>query len=165
MTVVPCVLQLSPVAKPKAKPKAKPSKRAGPPKTTKTAAAKPAAVKTGAGKARKGALIERSDNVDEASDFDGSEVGAGGEAGSKDYDKIFQKKTQLEHILLRPDTYVGSVEPMEQEMWVFDRATDRLEKRGITFVRSAAAAAAAGMGAIADTAFLLPPDSRIVQDL
>lgn len=25
-------------------------------------------------------------------------------------EKIYQKKSQLEHILLRPDTYIGSVE-------------------------------------------------------
>ena len=29
-------------------------------------------------------------------------------------EKIYQKKTQLEHILLRPDTYIGSVEPVIQ---------------------------------------------------
>ncbi|XP_048869800.1 DNA topoisomerase 2-alpha isoform X2 [Brienomyrus brachyistius] len=35
-------------------------------------------------------------------------------------ERIYQKKTQLEHILLRPDTYIGSVEPVTQQMWVFD---------------------------------------------
>ena len=25
-------------------------------------------------------------------------------------ERVYQKKTQLEHILLRPDTYIGSVE-------------------------------------------------------
>lgn len=29
-------------------------------------------------------------------------------------EKVYQKKTQLEHILLRPDTYIGSVEPLTQ---------------------------------------------------
>uniref|UniRef100_A0A8C5GUM1 DNA topoisomerase 2 n=1 Tax=Gouania willdenowi TaxID=441366 RepID=A0A8C5GUM1_GOUWI len=29
-------------------------------------------------------------------------------------ERIYQKKTQLEHILLRPDTYIGSVEPVNQ---------------------------------------------------
>ncbi|XP_076307781.1 DNA topoisomerase 2-alpha-like [Tachypleus tridentatus] len=35
-------------------------------------------------------------------------------------ERIYQKKTQLEHILLRPDTYVGSVEPVTQDTpcWV-----------------------------------------------
>lgn len=29
-------------------------------------------------------------------------------------EQIYQKKSQLEHILLRPDTYIGSVEILEQ---------------------------------------------------
>lgn len=29
-------------------------------------------------------------------------------------ERIYQKKTQLEHILLRPDTYIGSVESVTQ---------------------------------------------------
>ena len=29
-------------------------------------------------------------------------------------ERIYQKKTQLEHILLRPDTYIGSVEKTTQ---------------------------------------------------
>lgn len=29
-------------------------------------------------------------------------------------ERVYQKKTQLEHILLRPDTYIGSVEPLTQ---------------------------------------------------
>ena len=29
-------------------------------------------------------------------------------------ERVYQKKTQLEHILLRPDTYIGSVEPTTQ---------------------------------------------------
>lgn len=43
------------------------------------------------------------------------------EAGRKDkaasklsVERVYQKKTQLEHILLRPDTYIGSVEPVTQ---------------------------------------------------
>ena len=29
-------------------------------------------------------------------------------------ESIYQKKTQLEHVLLRPDTYIGSTEPVTQ---------------------------------------------------
>lgn len=36
-------------------------------------------------------------------------------AGAKlSVERVYQKKTQLEHILLRPDTYIGSVEPITQ---------------------------------------------------
>lgn len=31
---------------------------------------------------------------------------------------MYQKKTQLEHVLLRPDTYVGSVEKQTAQLWV-----------------------------------------------
>jgi len=51
-------------------------------------------------------------------DFDVDDVlrGAGGEGAKKGNNKklsverIYQKKTQHEHILLRPDTYIGSIE-------------------------------------------------------
>lgn len=49
-------------------------------------------------------------------------------------EKIYQKKSQLEHILIRPDTYIGSVEPLKEEMWVWDAASERMKKREITFV-------------------------------
>ncbi|XP_072523094.1 DNA topoisomerase 2-alpha [Salminus brasiliensis] len=48
-------------------------------------------------------------------------------------ERIYQKKTQLEHILLRPDTYIGSVEPLTQQMWVFDEDVG-MNCRDITFV-------------------------------
>ncbi|KAM4691900.1 LOW QUALITY PROTEIN: DNA topoisomerase 2-alpha [Rhinophrynus dorsalis] len=48
-------------------------------------------------------------------------------------ERIYQKKTQLEHILLRPDTYIGSVEPLTQQMWVFDEE-EGLNCRDVTFV-------------------------------
>ncbi|XP_078465385.1 DNA topoisomerase 2-alpha-like [Lampetra planeri] len=48
-------------------------------------------------------------------------------------ERIYQKKTQLEHILLRPDTYIGSVEPVTQNMWVFDEEIG-INCRDVTFV-------------------------------
>lgn len=38
----------------------------------------------------------------------------------KSLEDIYQKKTQLEHILLRPDTYIGSTEAQQQKLWVHD---------------------------------------------
>mmetsp|Transcript_29070 Transcript_29070/g.52693 ORF Transcript_29070/g.52693 Transcript_29070/m.52693 type:complete len:2014 (-) Transcript_29070:71-6112(-) len=37
--------------------------------------------------------------------------------GERSVEEIYQKKTQQEHILLRPDSYVGSVERQRQELW------------------------------------------------
>lgn len=48
-------------------------------------------------------------------------------------ERIYQKKTQLEHILLRPDSYIGSVEPVTQQMWVYDEVVG-LNCRDVTFV-------------------------------
>ncbi|XP_077595631.1 DNA topoisomerase 2-alpha [Stigmatopora nigra] len=48
-------------------------------------------------------------------------------------EKIYQKKTQLEHILLRPDSYIGSVETVTQQMWVYDEDIG-LNCRDVTFV-------------------------------
>uniref|UniRef100_A0A3P9JMR6 DNA topoisomerase (ATP-hydrolyzing) n=1 Tax=Oryzias latipes TaxID=8090 RepID=A0A3P9JMR6_ORYLA len=48
-------------------------------------------------------------------------------------ERIYQKKTQLEHILLRPDSYIGSVEPVTQQMWVYDVDVG-LNCRDVTFV-------------------------------
>ena len=37
-------------------------------------------------------------------------------------ERIYQKKSQLEHILLRPDTYIGSVQKVTEPMWVWEEA-------------------------------------------
>ena len=49
-------------------------------------------------------------------------------------EKVYQKKSLLEQILLRPDTYVGSIEHNTQPMWVYDEATDSMVHKGITYV-------------------------------
>ncbi|XP_042529550.1 DNA topoisomerase 2-alpha isoform X3 [Dipodomys spectabilis] len=48
-------------------------------------------------------------------------------------ERIYQKKTQLEHILLRPDTYIGSVELVTQHLWVYDEEIG-INYREVTFV-------------------------------
>ena len=47
---------------------------------------------------------------------------------------IYQKKTQLEHILLRPDTYIGSVEMFQQELWVYDKETEKIVFKRVSYV-------------------------------
>ena len=54
--------------------------------------------------------------------------------GKKTATETYQKLTQLEHILKRPDTYIGSVEREEQTMWVFNSETTQMELRKVTFV-------------------------------
>ncbi|KAI7864932.1 DNA topoisomerase [Spinellus fusiger] len=56
-----------------------------------------------------------------------------GNGVEKSVEEIYKKKSQLEHILLRPDTYIGTVEAEELEMWVFS-SEDRIEKKKINYV-------------------------------
>lgn len=56
-------------------------------------------------------------------DYNGMDPPADG--GSKkdkrmSVERIYQKKSQLEHILLRPDTYIGSVQTVTEQMWVWE---------------------------------------------
>ncbi|KAG5443900.1 DNA topoisomerase 2-alpha, variant 2 [Clonorchis sinensis] len=48
-------------------------------------------------------------------------------------ERIYQKKTQLEHILLRPDSYIGSTERNVQSMWVMDEEKQCMVYRDILF--------------------------------
>lgn len=48
--------------------------------------------------------------------------------------ETYQKLTQLEHIIKRPDTYIGSVEKTEQQIWVFNKFTSQMEYKTISFV-------------------------------
>ena len=49
-------------------------------------------------------------------------------------ESTYKKVTQLEHILIRPDTYVGSVEMETQPMWIFDDESNSIVNKSITFV-------------------------------
>ncbi|KAG8391224.1 hypothetical protein BUALT_Bualt01G0165600 [Buddleja alternifolia] len=53
-------------------------------------------------------------------------------AGKKTIEQTYQKKSQLEHILLRPDTYIGSIEKHTQTLWVYEN--ENMVQRSITFV-------------------------------
>ena len=58
----------------------------------------------------------------------------GGKKG-KTIEETYQKKTQLEHILLRPDTYIGSIEMSTQPMWVLNPETKRIVRKSVTYAR------------------------------
>lgn len=48
--------------------------------------------------------------------------------------ETYQKLSQLEHILKRPDTYIGSVEKTKMEMWCFDAETESMVFKEVTIV-------------------------------
>lgn len=57
---------------------------------------------------------------------------------SKNKDKSasekYQKISQLEHILKRPDTYIGSIEKQEDKMWIYDSETQCMVEREVSYV-------------------------------
>ncbi len=46
----------------------------------------------------------------------------------------YQKKTDKQHILDNPDTYIGSVENVDAEMWVFDDQTNKISLKHIEYI-------------------------------
>ncbi|KAI0244741.1 DNA topoisomerase 2 [Massospora cicadina] len=54
----------------------------------------------------------------------------------KTVEKFYQKRTQLEYILLRPDIYIGSTKVNSQWQLIYDDTTDSLIEKDIRFVPS-----------------------------
>ena len=48
--------------------------------------------------------------------------------------KQYQRKTDKQHILDNPDTYIGSVENVDADMWVFDEASQRIVQRTMEYI-------------------------------
>ncbi|KAF2493216.1 type II DNA topoisomerase [Lophium mytilinum] len=46
----------------------------------------------------------------------------------------FQMLSHLEHIIIRPDTYIGSVESITKPMWVYNSTTEIMEFRDVSYV-------------------------------
>ena len=46
----------------------------------------------------------------------------------------YQQKTDRQHILDNPDTYIGSVENVDSTMWVYNDETNRVEFRDIEYI-------------------------------
>jgi len=53
---------------------------------------------------------------------------------SNDLAQQYQRKTDKQHILDNPDTYIGSVENVDAEMWVYDDATNKIVLRHIEYI-------------------------------
>tara|TARA_B110001454_G_scaffold218559_1_gene246898 strand:+ start:2044 stop:5478 length:3435 start_codon:yes stop_codon:yes gene_type:complete len=46
----------------------------------------------------------------------------------------YQKKSQLEHILDIPDTYIGSIEKQEESLYIFNETKNKITKKKITYI-------------------------------
>ena len=53
---------------------------------------------------------------------------------TKTIEEKYQKKSQIEHILLRPDTYIGDISIQKESMWVLDKTSMRIVKKDIEYV-------------------------------
>ena len=55
-------------------------------------------------------------------------------AAPKNLAEQYQRKTDKQHILDNPDTYIGSVENVDADLWVYDDATKRIVNKSIHYV-------------------------------
>ena len=53
---------------------------------------------------------------------------------NKTVEETFVKKTQLEHIIDIPDTYIGSIEKTDIDTWVFDESNDKIVYKNIKYI-------------------------------
>jgi DNA topoisomerase-2 len=70
------------------------------------------------------------------------------------HSQVYQKKTQREHILLRPDTYIGSVAKQHTDAWVFDRRSRTIVWKAVSYVP--------GLYKLFDELFVNAADNRCV---
>ena len=54
--------------------------------------------------------------------------------GEQDLAQQYQRKTDKQHILDNPDTYIGSVENVDAQMWVFDDANKKIVLKDIEYI-------------------------------
>ena len=55
-------------------------------------------------------------------------------ATSSNLAKQYQRKTDKQHILDNPDTYIGSVENVDANMWVYDESTNNMTNKTIEYI-------------------------------
>ena len=57
-----------------------------------------------------------------------------GSRKDKSVEEIYKKMTQLEHVIARPDTYVGSIQLQSEKMWVWSEEQEMMVNKQINFV-------------------------------
>jgi DNA topoisomerase-2 len=46
----------------------------------------------------------------------------------------YQKKTDIEHILSNPDTYIGSVEEVDTDLWILDSISNKIVEKNVKYI-------------------------------
>jgi len=52
----------------------------------------------------------------------------------KTVEEVYQKLDEREHVLIRPDTYVGDIKPQNELLWIYDKQEKKMVKKEITYV-------------------------------
>ncbi|KAG0365746.1 DNA topoisomerase [Gamsiella multidivaricata] len=152
------------VTKKVAKPKTVPKKAAAP---SKSKAAKPTKPGTNGAQSNKRKLSNNSDVDEDGGNKDNDDDDATpppkkAQKKGADYNEnrtiedIYQKKTPLEHILLRPDTYIGTTEMNQQSLWVLDPDSTKFVNRQVNIVP--------GLYKIVDEIIVNAADNKIRDD-
>jgi DNA topoisomerase-2 len=55
-------------------------------------------------------------------------------ASSEELSKKYQKKSDKEHVLDNPDTYIGSIEKVSSNVHIYDEATHKIVEKQITYI-------------------------------
>ena len=55
------------------------------------------------------------------------------ETETKSEAEKYDKKTPREHVLIRPDTYIGDIEPTTENMWIYSESENKMLNNQITY--------------------------------
>jgi DNA topoisomerase-2 len=53
---------------------------------------------------------------------------------STDLSQKYQKKTDKQHILDNPDTYIGSIEEVDTDAWILSETNDKIIQKNIRYI-------------------------------
>ena len=51
----------------------------------------------------------------------------------KTIEEKYKKKTQKEHILDRPDSYIGNISLQTDDLWIYDSEQNKMIKKNISY--------------------------------
>ncbi|RUP45795.1 hypothetical protein BC936DRAFT_147724 [Jimgerdemannia flammicorona] len=101
-----------------------PQKRKNPPAPSTPSSVKPKKPKTNLSKSAASSKEDTSALTPTSKPTPKSGSSKSANTDGRSVDDIYKKKTQVEHILLRPDTYIGAVEAELKTLWVYDSKAD-----------------------------------------
>ena len=55
-------------------------------------------------------------------------------SNDQDLANVYQQKTDKQHILDNPDTYIGSVENVDASMWIYENETNKIALKNIEYI-------------------------------